>query len=229
MNSPVRLCMFHPNDNPMERGWVGRVDGDRVLHLAAQTLQSFFLGGGGAREHAEYPLAQVTLLVPVLYPPTVRLFDAQEEFAFANATAVTGPGAVVRGPAAPAHDAAARRRCDRGRPADRRLFAAGGVARPGAPAPKDRDFALVLGPVVVTEDELAPDRIGSPCATSGGERMRAIAPPFDWERARSFAAAGTMLRPGDMLAAPAAGSVEAVSGGVELDAAGIGVLQQTSA
>ena len=71
----MRLCMFHPNDNPMERGWVGRIDGDRVLHLAAQTLQSFFLGGGGAREHAEYPLADVTLLVPVQYPPTVRVFD----------------------------------------------------------------------------------------------------------------------------------------------------------
>ena len=55
-------------------GWVGRIDGDRVLHLAAQTLQSFFLGGGGAREHAEYPLADVTLLVPVQHPPTVRIF-----------------------------------------------------------------------------------------------------------------------------------------------------------
>ena len=71
----MRLCMFHPNDNPLERGWVGRIDGDRVLHLAAQTLQSFFLGGGGAREHAEYPLAEVTLLVPVQYPPTVRIVD----------------------------------------------------------------------------------------------------------------------------------------------------------
>ena len=36
--------MFHPNDNPLDRGWVGRIDGDRMLHLAAQTLQSFFLG-----------------------------------------------------------------------------------------------------------------------------------------------------------------------------------------
>ena len=52
----MRVCMFHPNDHPLERGWVGRIDGTRVLHLAAQTLQSFFLGGGGAREHAEYRL-----------------------------------------------------------------------------------------------------------------------------------------------------------------------------
>ena len=52
----MRLCMFHPVGHPLERGWVGRVDGDRVLQLAAQTLQSFFTGGGTAREHAEYPL-----------------------------------------------------------------------------------------------------------------------------------------------------------------------------
>src|SRR5438034_11736149 len=88
--------MFHPNEQPMERGWVGRIDGDRVLHLAAQTLQSFFLGGGGAREHAEYPLDEVTLLVPVIYPPAVRVFDTQDTFEFANPTAVRGPGAAAR-------------------------------------------------------------------------------------------------------------------------------------
>ena len=91
----MRLCMFHPNDAPMERGWVGRLDGDRVLHLATQTLQSFFLGGGTAREHAEYALADVTLLVPVQYPPTVRVFDSRATFAFANSTAVIGPGSRV--------------------------------------------------------------------------------------------------------------------------------------
>ena len=54
----MRLCMFHPAGHPLERGWVGWVDGDRVVQLAAQTLQSFFTGGGTAREHAEYPLAR---------------------------------------------------------------------------------------------------------------------------------------------------------------------------
>ena len=93
----MRLCMFHPNDNPMDRGWVGRIDGDRMLHLAAQTLQSLFLGGGGAREHAEYPLADVTLLVPVQYPPTVRIFEEDGSFAFANATAVVGPNVARAG------------------------------------------------------------------------------------------------------------------------------------
>ena len=98
----MRLCMFHPNDHPMERGWVGRIDGDRVLHLAAQTLQSFFLGGGGAREHAEYALADVTLLVPVQHPPTVAHLRARTApSASRNATAVIGPGVPVRGRPAP--------------------------------------------------------------------------------------------------------------------------------
>ena len=47
-------------------GWPGRIDGDRIVQLAAQTLQAFFTGGGGAREHAEYPLAECELRAPVL-------------------------------------------------------------------------------------------------------------------------------------------------------------------
>ena len=62
------------------------------IQLAAQTLQSFFTGGGTAREHAEYPLAEVALLAPVLHPPSVRVFDDQTSFAFANPTAIVGPG-----------------------------------------------------------------------------------------------------------------------------------------
>ena len=75
----MRLCMFHPLDKPLQRGWVGRIDGDRVIHLAAQTLQSFFTGGSAAREHAAYPLAEVRLLAPVLHPPAVRDFYAFEQ------------------------------------------------------------------------------------------------------------------------------------------------------
>jgi fumarylacetoacetate (FAA) hydrolase len=70
--------MFTPKELALERGWPGRVDGDRVVQLAAQTLQSFFTGGGTAREHAEYPLADVDLLAPVRYPPSVRDFMAFE-------------------------------------------------------------------------------------------------------------------------------------------------------
>src|SRR6476661_8517948 len=75
----VKLCMFSPRDQDLERGWPGRIDGDKVIQLAAQTLQSFFTGGGTAREHAEFPLAEVDLRPPVLHPPSVRDFMAFEQ------------------------------------------------------------------------------------------------------------------------------------------------------
>jgi fumarylacetoacetate (FAA) hydrolase len=109
--------MFTPKELALERGWPGRVDGHRVIQLAAQTLQSFFTGGGSAREHAEFALADVDLLAPVLYPPTVRDFMAFEEhvanarrqrgsevpaewyeqpvFYFSNPAAIYGPDAEI--------------------------------------------------------------------------------------------------------------------------------------
>jgi len=81
--------MFTPKELALERGWPGRVDGDRVVQLAAQTLQSFFTGGGSAREHAEYALADVDLRPPVLHPPSVRDFMAFEEHV-ANARRLRG-------------------------------------------------------------------------------------------------------------------------------------------
>jgi fumarylacetoacetate (FAA) hydrolase len=71
--------MFSPKGRHLERGWPGRIEGDRVIQLAAQTLQSYFTGGGKAREHAEYPLAEVDLRPPVLHPPSVRDFYAFEQ------------------------------------------------------------------------------------------------------------------------------------------------------
>jgi fumarylacetoacetate (FAA) hydrolase len=74
------------------RGWVGAIEGDRVVHLAAQTLASFFTGGGSAREHDEYALEDVRLLAPVPRPPSVRDAYAFEEHV-KNAARVTGrPG-----------------------------------------------------------------------------------------------------------------------------------------
>jgi len=55
----MRLCMFTPRELALERGWPGRIDGDVVVQLAAQTLEAFFSGGGKAREHNLYPLADV--------------------------------------------------------------------------------------------------------------------------------------------------------------------------
>src|SRR5215213_4266676 len=84
--------MFRPLDDDV-RGWPGRIEGDRVVQLAAQTLEAFFTGGGNAREHAEYPLDEVRLLAPVRRPPSVRDFYAFEAHV-ANARRVTGRGPV---------------------------------------------------------------------------------------------------------------------------------------
>lgn len=219
----MRLCMFHPSDNPMDRGWVGRIDGDRVLHLAAQTLQSLFLGGGGSREHAEYALDAVTLLAPVMYPPTVRVFEEDGSFRFANATAVVGPGVAVHG----------------GGPLTARGRVAAVIGADGAiggfssllewrdpsrrPPVKQVDFGLVLGPTVVTPDELDPASIG--CRLEGqGQRVAATAPAFSWDDARSVAASGTSLRPGDVIAGPPVVTLDVLVAGIEFEVDGVGVL-----
>jgi fumarylacetoacetate (FAA) hydrolase len=71
--------MFSPKGKHLQRGWPGRIEGDRVIQLAAQTLQSFFTGGGTAREHGEFRLDEVDLRPPVLHPPSVRDFYAFEQ------------------------------------------------------------------------------------------------------------------------------------------------------
>ena len=85
----MKLCMFSPKGHDLERGWPGLVEGDTVIQLAAQTLQSFFTGGGKARHHAEFPLAEVDLRPPVLHPPSVRDFMAFEQHVV-NARRLTG-------------------------------------------------------------------------------------------------------------------------------------------
>lgn len=203
--------MFHPNDQPLTRGWVGRVDGDRVVHLAAQTLQHFFTGGASAREHASYSLDEVTVLVPVLNPPSVRVFAGATEFEFANPAAVFGPGAVL---VAPASDllALARIAVIVGEP-DK----VGGVTAfvelraPSLDPPKDRDFALALGPLVVTTDEIAGGPLDVGLELNGSEQLRGDA-RFDWESAMAVAARNTVLRTGDVVAGPPLGAVEIVPG-----------------
>jgi hypothetical protein len=217
--------MFHPAGQPLERGWVGRVDGDQVLHLAAQTLQSFFTGGASAREHAVYPLDEVVLLAPVQSPPTVRVFDGPHRFEFANPAAVRGPGALVR---CPGKRLAVLPRLAAVVGAD---GAVGGLTvfadlrAADRPPPKDRDFASVLGPYVVTPDEL-PRSLGVVVRVGREERPR-MRVAFDWETARGHAADGTVLRPGDLLASPAAGAVVEVSPGdeVAIDVERIGTLE----
>jgi hypothetical protein len=217
--------MFHPRDRPMERGWVGRVDGDRVVHLAAQTLQSYFTGGARAREHAEYRLEEVALLSPVLHPPTVRVFDGPQRFEFANPAAVHGPADRVPCPVARLALLPRLGAVVGGDGAIGGLTAYADVRAPGRPPPKDRDFAFVLGPVVVTPEEL-PDLPEIVVRVRGDQRPH-MRLGFDWEAARTHAADGTVLRAGDVLASPAAGAVVEIEPGdeVELEVEGIGVLR----
>jgi hypothetical protein len=218
--------MFHPVDHPMERGWVGRIDGDRVVQLAAQTLEAYFTGGGTAREHAVYPLGAVRLLAPVLHPPSVRVFDDEMSFGFANPAAIVGPDAALDA------EGEALAILPRVAAVIGTAAAIGGFTgfvewrRPSVAPPKDRDFALALGPVVVTPEDL--DSPLSVVVRAEGDGLEAEAPAFDWERARQLAARGTTLRPGDILAGPAVlNSVAVVTGGpVEVELGSIGVFHQ---
>ena len=198
--------MFTPADQDLERGWPGRIDGDTVVQLAAQTLQSFFTGGSAAREHAEYALADVVLRAPVLEPPAVRIFDDDTSFSFANPAAIRSPGAFVTRPQGRL-DVAVRHAAVIG--LDGAIGGWTGLAEWRAPAfapPKDLDFALLLGPFLET----------------------ALDDGFDWESARSLAELHTRLRPGDLLAGPVLELLEDVpSGPIELDVPGFGPLDAT--
>jgi hypothetical protein len=195
--------MFTPADSDLVRGWPGRIDGDVVVQLAAQTLQSYFASGSSAREHAAYPLAEVRLRAPVLEPPAIRVFDGPGAFTFANPTAVCSPESEIARPDGRL-DAAQRLVAVIG--ADGAIGGWTGLVEwraPELPAPKDRDFALLLGPTVETT----------------------LADGFDWESARRLAAENTRLRPGDLLAGPVLELHERIeSGGFVVAFDGIGEL-----
>lgn len=219
--------MFHPLGHAMERGWVGRVEDGRVIHLAAQTLQSFFTGGGSAREHGEYPLAEVSLLAPVLHPPAVRVFDDADSFAFANPAAVYGPNAEISAAAELA--LAPRVAAVVGAEGSLAAFTILADWRdPTRCPPKDRDFALGLGPVAVTADAFDPGTCLQVVRVDGRERLRHAAPGFAWEAAATLARERTRLFPGDLIAGPACGLVRGIATGsaVEIEVDGIGSLEQ---
>jgi hypothetical protein len=137
----------------------------------------------------------------------VRLFDDERTFAFANPAAVLSPGAEAHRPRAAARvEALVRRAAVIGAEDQPGGFTILGELRAdGLNAPKDRDFALFLGPLVVTPDELAADG-------------------FDWERAIAWAGANTHLRAGDVVAAPPVQRAELDVGPFELAVDGIGTL-----
>ena len=146
--------MFSPPGRHLERGWPGRIEGDRVIQLAAQTLQAFFTGGGQAREHDEFPLDEIELRAPVLHPPSVRIFGAAG-FAFANPAAILGPEDVLYLPGGVAAVVpVVRQTAIVG--ADGQVGATTLLVEWTAPAlagAKRNDFALTLGPRALTPDE----------------------------------------------------------------------------
>jgi hypothetical protein len=201
----VKLCMFSPPGRHLERGWPGRIEGEHVIQLAAQTLQSFFTGGGRAREHAGCALADVELRAPVLHPPSVRIFDG-DDFSFANPAAIRGPEDEIENPGA---SVAYELRPTAVIGPQQSL---GGITlmnvltAPALGGAKARDFALVLGPIVVTPDERVP------------------AVRVDWDRLVSYAARNTHLVPGELIAADPI-ATGAVDGVVDVTVEGIGALR----
>jgi len=171
--------MFTPRELALERGWPGRIEGDWVVQLAAQTLEAFFTGGGKAREHNVYPLDDVAFRAPILRPPSIRLFSDVSVFEFGNTASIFGPDDEVHTPA----------------PAEARFCVAAVVGgeeqiagyalvndwhAPSLAAPKKADFATSVGPWIETAHN----------------------PEFDFAAAREIAARNTRLRAGDLLVAP---------------------------
>jgi fumarylacetoacetate (FAA) hydrolase len=236
--------MFSPKGMELGRGWPGRIDGDRVVHLAAQTLQAYFTGGGAAREHAEYALEEVELRPPVLHPPSLRIFSPFERrpepfFFFGNTASIHGPEEEIRGPQRAAE-------LDYGLAVAAVIGANGSIggftlandwtARDLERAEscfghsKSRDFATSIGPVLVTPDELEPLDGRLVARVNGAQRSAAdlAKRAYSWDELAAYAARDTVLRPGDLLVglAPNGPSTPLEPGDVvELELGPIGVLR----
>ena len=188
--------MFSPRESGLVRGWPGRIEGDRVIQLAAQTLQAYFTGGGIAREHAEYSLEDVMLRAPVLQPPSIRIFGRDGDFVFANPAAIHGPDDIVHVPFGVS-----------GIVPVARLAAIVGAAgtiggytlmndweAPELTGAKATDFATSLGPIVITSPEFRADAV-------------------DFQALADRAAENTTLVPGDLIVAPGGSRKELVGAG----------------
>jgi fumarylacetoacetate (FAA) hydrolase len=240
--------MFTPRDLALERGWPGKIVGDTVVQLAAQTLQAYFTGGGGARHHAEYALADCDLLAPVRHPPAVRLFSPFERgdtpfFSFVAPYPMLGPEQELPYPEGtaeldyrPAVAAVIGSWGEIGGFTVANAWTARDLARAeraaGFGPSKSADFGLSLGPVVVTADELGTALVSR---VNGEERCEADLRELvhAWPEFVAHAERNTRLRPGDVLLAATAGAPvvnatpPALQPGdvVEIEVEGIGVLR----
>jgi 2-keto-4-pentenoate hydratase/2-oxohepta-3-ene-1,7-dioic acid hydratase in catechol pathway len=212
----------------LPRGWPGRSEDDRVVQLAAQTLQAFFTGGGAAREHAEYALADVELRAPVLYPGTVRLFPGGGlDFSFGNSSAIAGPEDAV-----PFPDGADG--LDAGLALVAMMGADGAIGgytlantwrASGLPGAKASDFALSIGPVLTTELPSGPTTIRAALDGAAGTAEATLDPR--WDELVAHAGRNTVLRAGALLVADAGpcGFTLASGDAVRIETDGIGVLR----
>ena len=231
----MRLATFR---DPAGERRVGRVDGERIVVLAAPSMLEWLAGRGRDDAAAEHALAEVEVLAPVPEPPSVRDFYAYEEhvatgarlrggeippewyevpvFYFSNPASIHGPGQEVRKPELTGLldfelEIAAVIGADEeiagftlfndwsARDLQRQEMAVG-----LGPA-KGKDFAISLGPWLVTPDEL-PYRDGrlqlEATAHVNGEevtRTDAAAKRWSWPELVAHAARDTRLRPGDVL------------------------------
>ena len=114
----MRLGSFANADSSV---LVGRIEEERVIPLAARSMNVWLAGEGRAETGEARPLAELTPLAPVPEPPSVRDFYAYEghvaagarprgreiaphwyeapAFYFSNPAAIIGPGETVRRPA----------------------------------------------------------------------------------------------------------------------------------
>lgn len=114
----MRLLSFR---DPVGHERVGRLDGDRVVELAATDMLAWLRGEGHEPAGRDHALADVTVRAPVRRPPSVRDFFAYEGhvqtgwrlrggeipeawyeapvFYFSNPASIHDPGAAVRRPA----------------------------------------------------------------------------------------------------------------------------------
>ena len=230
---PVKLCMFTPRRRYLARGWPGRIEDDHVVQLAAQTLQAFFTGGGKAREHAGYPLGDVRMRPPVLHPPSVRSFTRGYDFHFSNPASIYGPEDSIPMPLG-SEELEYELGVAAIIGADEQIGGftiVNGWLAPGLEGAKSKDFAMSLGPIVVTPDELGGTEAGAVARVNGEERERGeVELPYSWEELREYAARNTRLLSGDVL------TLALIRGGpvrrgdtVALEVEGIGVLENTVA
>ena len=112
----MRLCTFRSAEAPAG-GWPGKLDGDRVIRLAAADVAAVLAHRGWVPEGPSFDIGEIELLAPVPRPPSVRDFFAFEQhvataranrgasvphewyefpvFYFSNPTAIFGDGAEI--------------------------------------------------------------------------------------------------------------------------------------